>query len=231
MGIDGIDKTIVYERQEEVYSSQNGNYHMPDEIYKIFYPKSKYHNDYDFDIIKKNPDDFYNMFIVGFCGKFYFGMKFVEVPQRWTTDTASKEFITYDTEEMKSRIQDKRRYMSKTKDHAKLDELMAEIKNLNTQDTFRKFNTPVFIFSFGDGMSHRTSHCVYHDTQFIVNPCLKAYDFYKIFGSFICFQEIAMYIGGVLGNREKDIVQVADKYKIAQHGFDKWSFRKMPEKK
>ena len=27
------------------------------------------------------------------------------------------------------------------------------------------------------------------------------------------------------------IVEVADKYKIGQHGFDKWSFRKMPENK
>ena len=39
-----------------------------------------------------------------------------------------------------------------------------------------------------------------------------------------------MFISGVLGNKEKEIVQVEDKYKIAQHGFDKWSFRKEPEK-
>ena len=40
-----------------------------------------------------------------------------------------------------------------------------------------------------------------------------------------------MFLGGVLGNKEKEIVEVADKYKIAQHGFDKWSFRKEPKNK
>jgi hypothetical protein len=35
-----------------------------------------------------------------------------------------------------------------------------------------------------------------------------------------------MFLGGVLGSELKDIVEVADKYKITQHGFDKWSFRR-----
>lgn len=232
MGIDGIDKTIVYERHEEVFSRHEGNYYMPDEIHKIFYPKSKYHNDYHFELIKKHPDDFFNMFVVGFCGKFYFGMKFYETPKNYksyTTNTEIKEFITFDTDVMKNHIKDKRGYASKMKDHAKLDELVIQIKNIKTQDTFRKFNTPVFVYRFGDGYC-RTS-CAYQESQFIVNPCLKDYDFYRIFDSFTCFQEISMYISGVLGNREKDIIEVADKYKIAQHGFDKWSFRRMPEKK
>jgi hypothetical protein len=172
------------------------------------------------------------MFVVGFCGKFYFGMKFVEMPQNYktyTTDTVIKEFITFDIEVMKNRIKDKRGFMSKTRDHAKLDELVNQIKNIKTQDTFRKFNTPIFVYRFGDGYSR--TPCAYQESFFVVNPCLKQYDFYRIFDSFTCFQEIQMYISGVLGNREKDIIEVADKYKIAQHGFDKWSFRKMPENK
>jgi hypothetical protein len=40
-----------------------------------------------------------------------------------------------------------------------------------------------------------------------------------------------MFMGGVLGKGEKEIIEVADKYKITQHGFDyKWSFRKKSEK-
>jgi hypothetical protein len=49
--------------------------------------------------------------------------------------------------------------------------------------------------------------------------------------SFTAFQEISMFLGGVLGAGEKNIVEVEDKYKITQHGFNKWSFRKEPEKK
>jgi len=40
-----------------------------------------------------------------------------------------------------------------------------------------------------------------------------------------------MFMGGVLGSPEKEIVQIEDKYKITQHGFDKWSFRKEPKEK
>ena len=40
-----------------------------------------------------------------------------------------------------------------------------------------------------------------------------------------------MFLGGVLGIGEKEIIEVDDKYKIPQHGFDKWSFRKESVKK
>ena len=56
-------------------------------------------------------------------------------------------------------------------------------------------------------------------------------EFYKVIDAFTAFQEISMFIGGVLGIGEKEIVEIEDKYKIGQHGFDKWSFRKEPSKK
>jgi hypothetical protein len=40
-----------------------------------------------------------------------------------------------------------------------------------------------------------------------------------------------MFMGGVLGAGEKEITEVADKYKITQHGFNKFSFRKDKEVK
>ena len=49
--------------------------------------------------------------------------------------------------------------------------------------------------------------------------------------TFTAFQEIQMYISGVLGTGEKEIIEVEDKYKIPQHGFNKWSFRREPTKK
>ena len=60
---------------------------------------------------------------------------------------------------------------------------------------------------------------------------LKDYEFYKKFDSFAAFQEIQMFLSGVLGNKENEIIVVSDKDKIAQHGFDKFSFRKDKEVK
>ena len=48
----------------------------------------------------------------------------------------------------------------------------------------------------------------------------------------MAFQEIEMYISGVLGINNKPTVEISDKNKIVGRGFDlKYSFRKDPEKK
>jgi hypothetical protein len=47
----------------------------------------------------------------------------------------------------------------------------------------------------------------------------------------MAFQEIQMFISGVLGIDENPTVEVSDKDKIISRGFDyKWSFRKEPKK-
>ena len=68
------------------------------------------------------------------------------------------------------------------------------------------------------------------NSKFFVNQNLNEYQFYKVFDAFRAFQEIQMFIGNVLTG-EKKIIDIDDKYKITQHGFDKWSFRKESTKK
>jgi len=64
-----------------------------------------------------------------------------------------------------------------------------------------------------------------------INPQLKKIEFFKVMDPFKTFQEIDMYIGGVLPRPGAMMVNIEDKYRIPQHGFDKWSFRKQSEKK
>ena len=40
-----------------------------------------------------------------------------------------------------------------------------------------------------------------------------------------------MYISNIFGLPGNEIVEVSEKTKIEKHGFDKWSFRKMPKDK
>ena len=57
---------------------------------------------------------------------------------------------------------------------------------------------------------------------------LRRYDFFKITHPMEAFQELSMWVGGVLSNSGNPMVQITDdKIKIAKHGMDKWSFRKM----
>jgi hypothetical protein len=58
---------------------------------------------------------------------------------------------------------------------------------------------------------------------------LSELQFYKLMDPYQIYQELDMYVCGVLGQQAKEIVQISDKDRINQHGFDKYSFRKPPE--
>lgn len=56
---------------------------------------------------------------------------------------------------------------------------------------------------------------------------LKDLQFFTVLDAFTTFQEISMWIGGVLPHPGNPIVTITDNsVKIAKHGFDKFSFRK-----
>ena len=67
----------------------------------------------------------------------------------------------------------------------------------------------------------------YHDFMITINPCLRDFEFYKIKDAFTAFQEISMYVGGVLSYPHNFMATVEDKYRFENHGFDpKYGFRK-----
>ena len=64
----------------------------------------------------------------------------------------------------------------------------------------------------------------------ILNGTLKEFEFFRVMNAFQAYQELDMFVGGVLTQTEAMTVNIADKDRIVQHGFDKYSFRKPPEK-
>lgn len=65
------------------------------------------------------------------------------------------------------------------------------------------------------------------DPTFKVNPfTLKQIGFAKALDPYTAFQELSMWIGGVLGGTSPEIVRITDDIVLAEnHGFDKHSFR------
>jgi hypothetical protein len=63
------------------------------------------------------------------------------------------------------------------------------------------------------------------------DPILRKFQFIRRFQPFEAYQELSMWIGGVLPGQDADMAVVGDKDRMSQHGFDKWSFKKMPSKK
>jgi hypothetical protein len=61
---------------------------------------------------------------------------------------------------------------------------------------------------------------------YYINPCLKFLNFQKYIDPYTAFQEISMFLGGVLGNTERDTVKITDdKILRDSKGFDDNSFK------
>lgn len=65
------------------------------------------------------------------------------------------------------------------------------------------------------------------ETVWKVNPdCLKDIGFPRVMDPYTIFQELDMWVSGVLGMPANAMVEVSNDTKIHKHGFDKTSFRK-----
>jgi hypothetical protein len=64
----------------------------------------------------------------------------------------------------------------------------------------------------------------------INNDNLEKFEFYRVFDAFGAYQEIDMYVSGTLPQSTAMPINITDKDRIAQHGFDRYSFRKSAEK-
>lgn len=79
---------------------------------------------------------------------------------------------------------------------------------------FRKFNAPI-IALYTKGLDH----------EFLINPQLNNFLFYKKVDPFTACQEIQMFLQNELAE-EKEVGDIPDKYKILSHGMDETSFRR-----
>jgi len=67
--------------------------------------------------------------------------------------------------------------------------------------------------------------------QLVINPVLADLQFFKVLSPAEAYQELDMFWGGVLAPESRALTVIEDRYRIAQHGFDKHSFRKAPTRK
>jgi len=153
------------------------------------------------------------VFVVGFCGKIYMGGHFKNTINP-SVKNKFKPFYVYGKDAIKKVFKQKKikeRNYWHFFGRPKIFEAIEELDNKSNFDLFFKYKTP--IFSFVEKLK--------------LNPNLKALQFYKVFDSYRAFQEIHMFLSGVLGNTEKDTIKISDMDRLVAKGFDKkTSFRK-----
>jgi hypothetical protein len=93
---------------------------------------------------------------------------------------------------------------------------------------FVEKNTPVFIY--GDYLDGKYRNG--KQKELIINPRLKDWGFQSIKDPVTAFQDIFMYISGVLGIPDPAMIKISDKELAKKKGHDgKFSFRKPPGKR
>lgn len=93
------------------------------------------------------------------------------------------------------------------------------IKEEHAIDLCRHYNSPILLTYKNRWKSY---------TLLCINPCLKEYNFQRVLDPFTVYQEISQFYETFLVTEKEVPVQINDKDKIRQHGFDlKTSFRNM----
>ena len=152
-------------------------------------------------------------FVIGFCGNLYCGYQLRPA-------YADNTICTYNKQEVLDFFKEFKKYYRKMwrrdayfwREKETFDNFFQLHGREN--DLFMQKHVPVFV--------ERYDYC---NRKFIINPSLKEFEFYKICDTFTAFQEIHMFLSGVLGAPEKPIIEISEKDKVVSKGFDKWSFR------
>jgi hypothetical protein len=84
-----------------------------------------------------------------------------------------------------------------------------------------KMNCPIILLTWDSKFKWRL----------IKNPCMQDYNLQRLIDPYTAFQELSMFVGGVMANNFDPPEAMTDKQKVNAHGFDpKYGFRKMPAK-
>ena len=223
----GIDKAIVYKREQEYISDPRSS--VP----------GRSHNDNlcldvlkAIDQVKENlvtlGNEKYSRIFVGFCGKLYCGLR-----EHDYENNTSKFFWgpgDFTEEELREPLNANRvlipsLHKAYAKSLADWYERNGEWLVYDCKDLFIKYDLVSF------GLQVKFFHNGMLGEQYLMlNPALKDFGFQKAKSGLQAFQDIAMHISGVLRPVEKEPEPISDVLKAHSKGFDKHSFRKGPTK-
>jgi len=197
----GVDTTCHYVRKTKEFFKDSIEYKEVSDII-------------DKTIVSRNG---YSTFYVVFCDKVYKGVR--------CTDLYSKKYF-YTKESLYN-------YAKSKKELHKLEYYNWFNKD-NFFDYIPKDNKKLLEYQYKTGIPiilYGVSNEIFEGISVIYNPVLKDIEFYKVFNATSAFQELSMFISGVLGGQSPKMVELSDKYKIAKRGFNELSFRKSPNKR
>ena len=175
-----------------------------------------------------------------FCGKLYRGVRYTERWEHlqgrdtttWRQDDGLVTRVWWDAESFVADTVVKTRSGAELPDHKRkeiktfMDEAFTVKESKAIMDLHFTTGCPVLTIDWDPSEKDRYRRQLVG----LMNPRLADIQFYRVMPAPLVFQELSMFIGGVLSNNDRP-EPVDNKYKILAHGFDlKDSFRKGPTK-
>ena len=162
--------------------------------------------------------------VIGFCGKIYpvvYHSKNIGVG----VESKTISIISYNEQEVLS-------YCRQNGIDTYIQTLEGNRDWTDKRSGVEKFfdTTPnCFLANFPD-LFHTNSVAIFivlpYQNKIVLNPLLRSWHFYKVFDSYRAFQELSMYVGGILSTPIKPVLVPTDDIMRDIKGFDRFSFRK-----
>jgi len=202
MGYGGVDKTTVYQRKEDIIPIKYS--HTDDRDLRLYVTQ----------VDKGNYRYCVDTMVVGVAGEVYPVVKCVK--KKWVMGEEEEIKYFYGEQELRDWVeQEKLELEKKWYWGDSVYDVFAEDRWEFLKQHFILQRAPIFIYERCNNGPH----------QIRVNTCLKDVEFYKVRDAFTAFQDIYMYISGVLGNLNKELTDISDIDMRDKKGFDKWSFK------
>jgi len=228
IGVGGIDKTTVYNRNtEEIINSKkymslggffSGNQYLHSRS-TIIYDDS--HPDYRYFNLK--------LFYVYLSGTCYIlirtrhGNDITNLEENWYSGEYVEDIITDLLKNHKEKS--KWIYGSLNRGCRQLRQIIEDYHLKMTDMVNLKYNSPIVVVHVEDG------HGISRGEHIIVNAKLSDYNFQKVMHPFEVFQEINVYLNGPLITlKQPPSEPLSEKDMVKSKGMDKWSFRRKSKK-
>ena len=206
----GVDKKIVYMRKQKSIELQNTDT-LRKKLISLIGKENK--------TSYKIGNDTIRPFFIGFCGKIYRGYSYTPYSRNLSR---SDNIYGFNKETFPENIlfeKVREEYSFTRNEYTSLSEILDKNSFVKEDVDFFQENKLVSFFFEDD-----------YNSNYIINPILSDFGFQKVMNSVQAFQEISMFISGVLGTNERDMITISDDEKVIKHGFNNRSFRKEPEK-
>jgi len=215
----GIDDEIVYVRKHEV---------VPPHTWHDRSGEKRWRNPW----WKPSKDASFGY--VGFCGKLYPVARYWLSPSQGKVVGDSKFYYAYTAEELVEfrERREKQTGLSVWRSDWLLDAELEAFRAGPAEhvDLFREHNVPVlFAEAAVNEDCFREMNSPIRASA--LNPVLGDVQFTRIFDAYTAFQEISMFLGGVLGWPGNAMAEVPDEHRFTGHGYDEQSFRAVAGRK